>query len=292
LENSAIISHRLRGFDEVDASLRGLKKALASSIPAFEIDTRFTKDGEILIHHDPYISDTLEQRQYFCDMTYDELKEKYTQKIFHYLPARLIEFLREMQTNNAYGVMTYLDIKEFGREKEILRLFDSFSLKENLVIVSWLPEVLFAVHNLDKTIPLCFSHYPLVPGSILKNIFLRMSFRGKKIVGGHGIFFPLNAYNKTELDKYNTENKPGDDFEHLAAAPICGELSDVLQSVHGMVCFDIKLASRKLVELYYKKGIRVVLYSAKTDEDVRKSFVKIKADFLLSDNPDLCFING
>ena len=173
-----------------------------------------------------------------------------------------------------------------------MRLFDSFSLKENLVVVSWLPEVLFAVHELDKTIPLCFSHYPLVPGSFLKNIFLRINFHGNKLDNGHQIFYFLNKYNRTDFNKYTIENKTGDDFEHLATAPISGELLSMLQSVHGMVCCDMRFAGKKLVELYHKKGIRVALYSAKTESDIKKSFVKIKADLLLSDNPDLCFMQG
>jgi glycerophosphoryl diester phosphodiesterase len=289
MKQHRIISHRLRGFDTVDASLNGLKKALASGIPAFEMDTRFTKDGEILVHHDPYINDNLGQRQYFSDLTYAEVKAKHTQKDIDYLPAKLVEFLREMQMNNSYGIMTYLDIKEFGREKEILRLFDSFSLKENLVVVSWLPEVLFAIHALDKTIPLCFSHCPLVPGSFLKNAYLRLKYlQGRKSVGGHNVFYPVNAYNKSDLNRYADENAPGDDYEHLVSAPLHGELLTVLQSVHGMVCCDIRLTNRKLVKLYHEQGIQVAVYSAKEYGEISKCFEQIGVDYILSDNNELC----
>ncbi len=288
MERNIIVSHRLRGFDKVDASLQGLKNALAKSIPAFEIDTRFTKDGEILIHHDPYIYDATEQRVYFCDVSYDELKEKFIHKSIPYLPARLIEFLREMQMNNSYGVMTYLDIKEYGREKEVLRLFDSFSLTENLVIVSWLPEVLFAVHELNKTIALCFSHYPLIPGSFLRSAVLRSKFNRTKTIYGHQIFFPHNAYNKTDLNRYFTENKAGDDYEHLATAPVRGELLAMLQTVNGMVCCDMRLTSRKLVQLYHEQGIQVAVYSAKHQREIEQYINKIGVDVILSDNNELC----
>jgi glycerophosphoryl diester phosphodiesterase len=290
-ELNSVISHRLRGFDTVDASLQGLKNALRKNIPAFEIDTRVTADGEIVIHHDPYIHDISGQRQYICDMTYDGLKEKHAQKLLPYLPAKLIEFLREMQMNNSYGISTFLDIKEFGREKEILRLFDSFSLKENLVVVSWLPEVLFAVHELDKTIPLCFSHYPLVSGAFLKNGFLRLRYLRNKISdNGHDVFYPIDAYNKTELDRYTVENKPGDDYEHLAIAPIQGQLLEVLQSVKGMVCCDKRFTSKRLVERYHKKGIRAIVYSAETKAEGEDLFNKAKPDFILSNTAELCAI--
>ncbi len=288
MKRNAIVSHRLRGFDPVDASLQGLKNALAQSITAFEIDTRFTKDGEILIHHAPYMQNTSGQIVYFCDVSYDELKTEYIQKNLKYLPARLVEFIREMQTNNAYGVMTYLDIKEFGREKEILRLFDSFSLTENLVIVSWLPEVLFAVHALDQTISLCFSHYPLVPGAFLKNIFLQTQFRRTKLVHGHRAFFPHNDYNKTDLNRYYTENKAGDDYEHLATAPITGDLLTMLQAVNGMVCCDMRLTNRKLVTLYHELGIKVAVYSARNEDEIETYHNQIDVDLILSDNHELC----
>jgi len=291
LEKNAIISHRLRGFDKVDASLNGIRNALTKSIPAFEVDTRFTADGEIVLHHDPFIIDNVGGRQYICEMTYDELLEKSKQKILNYLPAKLVELLREMQTNNAYGIKAYIDIKEFGREKEIIRLFDSFSLKENLVVVSWLPEVLFAVHELDETIPLCFSHYPLVHGKYVKNTLLKWRFAKQqkiKIHEAHSVHYVTDGYNKTDLQACRNENKPGDDYEHLVTAPLKGKLLDVLKKSRGMVCCEMRFTGEKLIEVYHHHKIQVMVYSVKTAEQLERFRGKIKVDYVLSDNSAFC----
>jgi len=52
----------------------------------------------------------------------------------------------------------FVDIKDFGGEKTILKELKDRNLLPHTVIVSWLPEVLFEINRLEPTLPLCFSH--------------------------------------------------------------------------------------------------------------------------------------
>lgn len=288
MERNTIISHRLRGFDTVDASLTGLRSALSRGLASLEIDTRITADGAVVVHHDPFLPSG-NAKLFICEYTADELRDMADAGRIAYMPALLDDFMWEI-SRSGQNPDIYLDIKEFGKEEEIYRLITETHVQGNAVIVSWLPEVLFAFHKLDKNLPLCFSHYPLVPGEFLKNTFLLLKYRrGVKKVGKHRVFYPVNSFNKTDLDRYAVENKPGDDYEHLVTAPISGELLEVLQSVKGMVCCDVRLTNRTLVELYHAAGIKVAVYSIRHEREIRECFDKIGVDCILSDNHELCF---
>lgn len=288
MKRNTIISHRLRGFDTVDASLAGLRSALSQGLAALEIDTRITADGAIVIHHDPFFTTSGNEKLFICEYTVDELRAIADEGRIAYMPALLDEFFREI-CRSGQNPEIYLDIKEFGKEEEIYQLITETHTEGNVVIVSWLPEVLFAFHKLDKSLPLCFSHYPLVPGEFLKNTFLRLKYIHEvEKVGKHRVFYPVNKYNKTDLDKYAVENKPGDDYEHLVTAPISGELLEVLQSVNSMVCCDIRLTNRKLMKVYHALGIKVAVYSIRHEREIRECFDQIGVDFILSDNHELC----
>jgi glycerophosphoryl diester phosphodiesterase len=52
IDKSKFLSHRLRGFDKNEQTLKSIKKATACDIPYLEIDIRISKDGIFYVYHD------------------------------------------------------------------------------------------------------------------------------------------------------------------------------------------------------------------------------------------------
>src|ERR1043166_3611821 len=51
---SRLLTHRERGFDQFDNTVRGLSAALAMGVPHVEFDVRKTKDNVLIAYHDPF----------------------------------------------------------------------------------------------------------------------------------------------------------------------------------------------------------------------------------------------
>lgn len=280
-KKTIIVSHRLRGFDIHDASFKGLKNALSNDITHFEVDCRITKDGEVVIHHDARLGNDFPLQPYIADKTLKELKQ------IHYRNSNdSILTLDELFETIApfKEVKLYLDIKENGKEEKIIEKAAKLNLLDNIVIVSWLPEVLFCVNTILPSIQLCFSFYP-----VCNSFASRINFINAKLKSSLSID---NKFRNTFLfNKYNNDNgvtnKYGFDFEHFVSFPFTGMLLKVLQSVNGVVCVNYKLPSQRFIEQLQKHNLQICLYSINTERDLRKYSIKFQPDIVLTDNASL-----
>jgi len=280
-KKTLLVSHRLRGFGEHDASLKGLQNALTKEVYQFEVDCRVTKDGEIVIHHDARLGNNFSSHPYIADKTLNELKQ------IHYLNSHetiltLDELFETIVPHQE--VKLFLDIKESGKEEKIIEKAASLNLLDNITIVSWLPEVLFKINALLPTMQLCFSFYP-----VCNSIASRINYFNAKLKSSLGI--DKKARNAFIFDNYNNDNgvreKYGFDFEHFVNLPFSGRLLDILQSVNGIVCVNYKLLTKDFIEQLKKQNLQICLYSINTSIDLRKYTVKYQPDIVLTDNPSL-----
>src|SRR5579864_4824918 len=49
-----LLSHRLRGFDRWDSTRLGLEHGLVAGVQHVEFDVRISRDGSLVVHHDPF----------------------------------------------------------------------------------------------------------------------------------------------------------------------------------------------------------------------------------------------
>jgi len=279
--NPIIVSHRLRGFDKHDASRLGALNALDKKIRHFEVDCRVTKDGEIVINHNARLGNEFQSQNYISETTLSALK-----KISYNGSSETILTLDELFQIIAQHkeVKLYLDIKENGKEESIIKKAASYNLLNNLVIVSWLPEVLLKFHTLLPTQQLCFSFYP-VCNTITSTAHSMYAKILSKLLANkeHSLTFLFDSYN----NEAEVSEKYGFDFEHFVSLPFTGKLLDVLQSVNGIVCVNYKYPSIFYIQNLKKQKLNICLYSINTKTELKKYTNKFQPDMILTDNASL-----
>ncbi|MFA6598787.1 MAG: glycerophosphodiester phosphodiesterase family protein [Ignavibacteriaceae bacterium] len=276
-----IVSHRLRGFSSHDASLQGLQTALADKINHFELDCRVTKDGAVVIHHDAKLGDEFTEQPYIADKTLAQLKSIHY-KNFSGTILTLEELFQTIEPDKQINL--YLDIKESGKEEQIINEAAKRNLLENIVIISWLPEVLFKINSLVKTMQLCFSFYPVCNSFSSRILYMQAKARSVfNLNRNQRLTFLFDAYNNSN----NVTGKYGFDFEHFVSLPFNGKLVDVLQSVNGIVCVNYKMAESSFIESFKKQNLQICLYSINTEKDLQEYEAKFHPDIILSDNSSL-----
>ena len=153
-----IVTHRFRGFSDRENSYRGFKTALEEGVVAFEFDVRLTSDGIPVVNHDRSINLLNGDRFDILTNNYRDLinstgGDEHLRVIMSLAEAlEIFAGLREDESK------IFIDIKDYGEEEVIVSMINEHSLRGSVVIVSWLPEVLFRIHVLDPGLPLCFSH--------------------------------------------------------------------------------------------------------------------------------------
>lgn len=282
-----LISHRLRGLDFPDASENALLKIIDKNIRAIEFDLRITKDNQLVINHDAHLKKLFQSGRFICELTLSELT-KIPHKNFNNSFILTFNKFCEIVSKNSSIKLICIDVKESGAENEIVKMLDEFKLKEKCVIISWLPEVLFRIHEIDKIIPLCLSHYPSIN---------KLSYYSKKIMAEFikpvfEFLFPSLKRFQLYFNKYNEtkNNKPtrGYEHEHFVFPHLKGELLKIISASNGWVCVPYQMTNLKLIEHYHREGIKVCLFTLNKNEQL-KSEIARRADFILTDNANLFF---
>lgn len=297
-----LISHRLRNFDLNDATEIGLRNAISKGVKFIEVDLRITKDNELVINHDPHLIEHFSTNKFIYQLTLIELKKinfnkNSCQSILTF--DRLIEIFSEISSET----ILCLDIKEFGLEEKIISKLEKFNLNSRIVIISWLPQVLFKINKLNPALTLCFSYIPIhnfYKFHLFKMIFDKLKLTNK--LGRISSFIKIKKfqhYNYTTLffDDYNqinllnNEMQKGFDSEHLVSDFLQNDLLKILQQTNGWICVPYKLIDENFVIKYKNLGIKVCVFTIKKKKTLQFILQKIKPDFILTDNPKLIFNN-
>lgn len=303
-KNTILISHRLRGFDEHDATRIGLINALTSGIKYIEIDLRITKDKQIVINHDPHLKEHFDSSQFISELTLDKIKKiKYknsnsTESILTL--QELLDLFNQHKKNDSF---LFLDIKEYGLEEKIISEIINRNLLNNIIIISWLPEVIYKIHSINPDIKLCFSFIPVL--NQLKYFLLKFSFdkiHFNKFISLLSKLFSIkitsyfeytnfifNDYIRNELDKYKLEDYAGKDYEHIISKWLNKNFASILQKSKGMICVPYKLIDKIFVDKYHKLGIKVIVFSINEEKILNKYFDNVKPDFILTDKKEFLF---
>ena len=137
-----VLSHRALGFGYRENTLKAFKEAMNSDVEEIELDFRLTKDNVYVCNHDPELMISTTRKLLLCKCTFDQINQK-RKRI-----ASLEEILAYFAAHKQNRTLN-IDIKDYGNEEEIIRLIRKYHLKENVVLISWIPKVLERIRRLE-----------------------------------------------------------------------------------------------------------------------------------------------
>lgn len=267
-----LLSHRLRGFSEPDNSIPALKHCLNSQIKYLEIDIRVSKDGLLIVYHDPYIRDSGE-KLYLHEMIYSDIIERFSADGIPTLEYFIETYL---EGNNSNSILC-LDIKDFGYETELFALLARYDILEKIYFISWIPETLLRLAELGVSQKLFFSYYPLDKRP-LSNIL-------SKIITNISMYVPPyfhitgNRFLLTENSKYLRGYQ-----RVVMTTQLPEDILIILQQTGGGVCIEKRLLSSKLLSKLKRLDLQVWVFGLKNDDEYFDLETNPQVDVIFSDN--------
>jgi glycerophosphoryl diester phosphodiesterase len=137
------IGHRGARAYEPENTLLSYKKALELGVDAVELDVRTTKDGQLVVIHDPEADRTTDGKGLVSELTLEQVKQFKTGK------DQSIPTLEEALDFLDRKVRVLVELKETGYEDKVLKLVQSKALEGNVIIVSFHEEALRKVRELN-----------------------------------------------------------------------------------------------------------------------------------------------
>lgn len=254
------LSHRLRGFDKYEYTIKAVKNAIKANIPYLEIDTRVSKDNVLYVYHDPEYNSVSNKKINISKTTSSAINSnKYCN---NYNIMTLDEFLKIFTQRDNKNQTLCIDIKDYGYEKEHLELVEKYNLESNIVWVSWIPQTLIAMDKISpdsKKVLSCLNlfNYSIL-GKFLENIPIF------KLIFTHIVFIGKNLYS-SDLNNY----KKG--FQHCyIAQQFPNELIDILSKNSGAICIPKKILSKNLIDYCKKNNIKIWIFSVKDYKEYKE----------------------
>jgi len=247
-----IVSHRANGFGFQENSIKAFVEALKSSIETIEIDLRLTKDNVYVANHDPSFRKNL-FRRFIHESDFKDIQFR-----FHSIKSYLDLF---QETPNKH---LRLDIKDQGKEIELVKELKKRNLIDRVTIISWLPKVLENVRNVEPNIKTSFIFVPFMKtGSFRINAFLHH-------------LKPLIFMDDLNLKNFNKKHAKGYSHIHLFSG-----LPDI-----DVDSFDIPhlFLNQRVLNMAKERDIPINVFTINNKHSYKK-FLDLGINYLTTDNP-------
>lgn len=140
------IGHRGARAYEPENTLRSFNRAVELGVDAVELDVRQTKDGELVVIHDPEVDKTTNGKGAVKDLTLKQIKSLDIGK------GEKIPTLAETLDFIDKKVKILIELKDSGYEDEVLKAVHDRGLERNVIIVSFHEDALRKVRTLDGAV--------------------------------------------------------------------------------------------------------------------------------------------
>ena len=236
----------------------GLRAALDFGVQQIEFDIRLTRCGTPVITHDEAASDVRGRQHKICDVLARDLSSLGGD--FSRMPtARALFEAIAGHPNQTCKVL--IDVKDAGFEAMLYALAAEHRLRDRSVWVSWLPEVLYGIHDIDATAPLCLSHWCQPPGAATRLV--------------HTVFEADHGHINRPERRYVHGERSG----WFVDGPLLGQMREMV----NWVCVPASQISRALVEDYHRDGIKVSAFSYVTADAIAIAEERFGHDAFFSD---------
>ena len=235
-----LISHRFRGFAPHENTLAGFEAALDFGVKILEFDIRVAKCGTPIIYHDEYALDKTERKHHLADLFSSSFEA--LGGTFSHMPTA-DELFAKAASHHNNSAQLLIDIKDLGFEIEIDALVHIYGLQDRVTYVSWIPEVLYRLHEISPNIPKCLSHWCQSPSQSVRALhYISQSDDG---------LIPRNPVPFLHGQRRGWFVQSG----------LKGEMLDLLKASRGSVCVPQNMLSRELTDYYHTNDIAVSAFS-------------------------------
>jgi len=147
------IAHRGCSSLYPENTLSSFRKALEIGVDGIELDVRFTKDKEIVIIHDPSVDRTTNGKGRVSELTLKQIKKlSIIERKSGRLTQERIPLLKEVIDLIKNKTTLWIEMKEEGGEEEIIKLLEREGVINNVVLISFNPQSLKKVKEIDPLI--------------------------------------------------------------------------------------------------------------------------------------------
>jgi len=257
-----LISHRFRGFSKFENTIAGLTTALDFGVLNLEFDIRVAKCGTPMIYHDEYARDTKGRAHFLCDVMAADFER--LGGTFGHIPKAHALF--QVAARHKSKARLLVDIKDGGFEEEIHALIALHCLKHRTVCVSWLPEVLYNMHNIASDMSLCLSHWCQKPGLAIRS--------------HHKVYEALDGHIPRRENGYIHGQRSG----WYIKDGLRGDLRKIIRKTKGSVCVPQNMVTRDLVNAYHADNIEVSTFSYTDWSKIKSHKDQFNIDLYFIDN--------
>lgn len=149
-----IIAHRGNSSEAPENTLAAVTSALSLNPDAIEIDLHLSKDGELIVMHDPTLERTTNGKGAIVDFTVAELKtlDAGSWKSPNYTDEKVPTFkevLKEVKGKNRL----FVELKVVGAEEKLIQELEEADMLEDVVVISFYPQALARLAELKPDLP-------------------------------------------------------------------------------------------------------------------------------------------
>lgn len=226
-------AHRGSLAEAPENTVASMKRALEHDPKAIELDVQVTKDGHLVVIHDPnFTRYNKEVNDYIKDLTLAEIKQIDVGSSFSEVYAgETVATLKEVLDVIPKEVKVNVEIKNIpviyeGIEEKVLDLLTEYDRLDNVVISSFDHQALKTIQQLnqDVEIGLLFGHRILEPWNYAKNT-------GLKLASVHPLYSIVDQefvdeFHALGLKVYPYTVDEEEDYERLRALGVDGVFSN------------------------------------------------------------------
>lgn len=140
------IGHRGAKAYEPENTLRSFKRALELGVDAVELDVRQTKDGELVVIHDPTVDKTTNGKGAVNELTSKEIRQFVAEK------DEKIPTLEETLDFLDKRARILIELKETGYESKVVNIIEDKGLTGNVIVISFHENALRKIKELNNKI--------------------------------------------------------------------------------------------------------------------------------------------
>lgn len=258
--NRKLLSHRLSGLAELEYSKESFINTGLWPIQYFELDTRVAMDGVIYVYHDHQFR--VSNRKYkIKDLSTEQLKELTSERSGELL--LLSDALQLFAAHSLSYQQLCIDIKDYGYEKEHLNLIREYGLEQRVVFISWIPQSIIRLNQLNALTPLILSCWNLK----------RLNLLGKALSYAiSGLCKPFGQY------VVLGEHRISDSLQGLSMgyqhSLVCTDIPElllaILKSSGGGICIHKSMFCSKTGAYCRENGIQLWLYNENNPKKYRR----------------------